>query len=80
MIACVPAVVSIQPFAPAGIPMHSQFVNQNGDAAQPTSVEDLVKTVRVRVEDMVEEVDPDPGGAPDTGLPQPDRDWFNSGG
>jgi hypothetical protein len=80
MIACVPAVVSIQPFAPTGIPMHSQLVNQNRDVAQPTSVEDLVKTVRVRVDDMVEEVDPDPGGAPDTGLPQPDRDWFNSGG
>jgi hypothetical protein len=43
-------------------------------------VEDLVKAVRVRIEDMVEEVDVDPGGAPDTGLPQPDRDWFNSGG
>jgi hypothetical protein len=55
-------------------------VNPNRDAVQSTSVEDLVKTVRVRIEDMVEVVDPDPGGAPDTGLPQPDRDWFNSGG
>jgi hypothetical protein len=66
--------------APAGIPVQSQLVNRKRDAVQPTSVEDLVKTVRVRVEDMVEEVDPDPGGAPDTRLPQPDRDWFNSGG
>ena len=60
--------------------MQSQLVNRNRDAVPPTSVEDLVKTVRVRVEDMVEEVDPDPGGAPDAGLPQPDRDWFNAGG
>ncbi len=52
----------------------------NTEVNEPTSVEALVTSVRVRVEDMVEGLDPDPGGAPDTRLPQPDRDWFNSGG
>ena len=80
MSACPTVVVSIQPVASAGLPAQSSLVNPNRDAVQSTSVEDLVKTVRVRIEDMVEVVDPDPGGAPDTGLPQPDRDWFNSGG
>jgi hypothetical protein len=44
------------------------------------SVDELENSAHVERHELVESVESSPEKMPDSRLPQPDRDWFHSGG